>query len=112
MKIDNIAKENPKENKVNTPEELKEGAQENGPKELKEGAQENTTLKKDKVKTEKPAKVKECKEELPAAVERALKVYSNFPKLYVDSMGGIFMPGTPEYIRKGAKLYENKYYTK
>ena len=59
---------------------------------------------------EKPKKAKDTKEEIPAFVDEILKSHTDYSELYIDSLGGIYAPGTPEPVRGKAKLYKNKYH--
>jgi hypothetical protein len=56
------------------------------------------------------AKAKDTKEEIPAFVDEILKSHTDYSELYIDSLGGIYAPGTPEPVRGKAKLYKNKYH--
>ena len=59
---------------------------------------------------EKPKKAKDTQEEIPAFVDEILKSHTDYSELYIDSLGGIYAPGTPEPVRGKAKLYKNKYH--
>ena len=59
---------------------------------------------------EKPKKANDTKEEIPAFVDEILKSHTDYSELYIDSLGGIYAPGTPEPVRGKAKLYKNKYH--
>ena len=59
---------------------------------------------------EKPKKAKDSKDEIPAFVDEILKSHTDYSELYIDSLGGIYAPGTPEPVRGKAKLYKNKYH--
>lgn len=41
-----------------------------------------------------------------------MKLYPQYEQFYVTSKGFVHPVGAPEYMRKDAKLYKNKYYKK
>jgi len=41
-----------------------------------------------------------------------MKLYPQYEHLYITPKGFVHPSGVPEYLRKGAKLYKNKYYHK
>lgn len=49
-------------------------------------------------------------EEIPANVDAILKLYPHYEECYVDKLGFVYPKNTPEYQRKDAVLYKNKYY--
>lgn len=48
----------------------------------------------------------------PSPVDNILCHYPQYERLYVSRDGNVWTEDTPHYLRKDAKLYENKYYTK
>lgn len=45
-------------------------------------------------------------------VDYILKCYPQYEEMYIDSRGFVYPAGSPEYQRKDAILYKNKYYNK
>ena len=80
---------------------------------------ENTEVKTD-VKTEETQDEQieqkaqtdktEEKTEVAPEVEKLMKLYPNLEKMWVTQQGFVHPENVPEYLRKGAKLYVNKYY--
>ena len=61
--------------------------------------------------TEKPTKATTVEAVEPDEVVRnTLKMYSQYPTLFVDRLGGVFTPDTPTKIRGTATLYKNPFY--
>jgi|GEM_PF-6184059 len=55
------------------------------------------------------------KTETAEITDEVKAIVAEFPQhetIYVDRIGGVFVPGTPENLRMGAKLYSNPYYKK
>jgi hypothetical protein len=50
--------------------------------------------------------------EIPAHVDKILKIYPNYAELYVDAKGGVFPKGTKPNLVANAILYQNPYYNK
>lgn len=89
---------------VEKQEILKEvtGSQEESKEDSKEQP-EAAKKKAAKPKEEKPV-------ELPAEVEKILKMHPSEQELYVDNHGGVFTKGTPKQLLKKAVLYSNPFY--
>lgn len=61
-------------------------------------------------KTDKDDAAQTQKKEIPAAVDKLLKVYKNYKRLYIDSKGSVYAEGTKPNLMGGAILYQNPYY--
>lgn len=94
---------NPEEQVANPEEEKQQNAQ--TPKTDNDGTEEGNGDKGDGVgknKAEQPV--------ITDFVDEILQLHPQYKKLYVSSKGFVYPEGTPEYQRKNAVLYENKYY--
>lgn len=49
-------------------------------------------------------------DEIPFNVKRILKLFKNYPELYVSKTGGVFTSDTKHSLRGNAILYKNPYY--
>ena len=49
-------------------------------------------------------------DEIPFNVKRILKLFKNYPELYVSNTGGVFTSDTKHSLRGNAILYKNPYY--
>jgi len=47
--------------------------------------------------------------EIPANVLALMKLYPHYKEFYVTPNGFVHPAGVPEYLRKGATLYKNKF---
>ena len=52
----------------------------------------------------------EATTDIPPYADLILKSFTGYENLYVDTSGGVFIPGTPASIRGQAILYKNPYY--
>ena len=68
-------------------------------------AQENVEETPSQKETEK-------EEKIPQNVLRLMKMYPQYEEMYITPQGFVHPAGTPEYARKGAKLYKNKFFNK
>ena len=59
-------------------------------------------------KVEKPA----VEEQLSPIVEKAMKLNPHMESMWITSRGFVHQATAPEYLRKDAKFYVNKYYKK
>ena len=50
--------------------------------------------------------------EIPANVLALMKLYPQYKEFYVTPQGFVHPAGVPEYLRKGATLYKNKFSNK
>ena len=94
---------NPEEQVANPEEEKQQNIQ--TPKTDNEGTGEDNGGEGDGVgenKAEQPV--------ITDFVDEILQLHPQYKKLYVSSKGFVYPEGTPEYQRKNAVLYENKYY--
>ena len=59
-----------------------------------------------------PAKPKQeaPKVVLPEHIKKAMKLNPQYKQMYITPQGFVHPLGSPEYLRKGAKLYTNIYY--
>lgn len=57
-------------------------------------------------------KESEKEEKIPQNVLRLMKMYPQYEEMYITPQGFVHPAGTPEYARKGAKLYKNKFFNK
>lgn len=48
--------------------------------------------------------------DMPGYTEKILKIFSNYPQLYIDYYGGTFTVDTPPIFRSSATLYQNPYH--
>lgn len=48
--------------------------------------------------------------EIPANVEKLMRLYPQYKSFYATSTGFVHPIGAPQYLVKTATLYENKYY--
>ena len=56
---------------------------------------------------------KEVKEkEVPSNILALMNLYPHYEEFYVTPNGFVHPAGVPEYLRKGATLYKNKFYNK
>ena len=62
----------------------------------------------EEVKEKKSSKEKE----IPTNILALMKLYSHYEELYVTPNGFVHPAGVPEYLRKGATLYKNKFFNK
>lgn len=51
-----------------------------------------------------------AEEEIPFNVKRILKLFNNYPELYINNAGGVFTPSAKHSLRGNAILYKNPYY--
>lgn len=72
-------------------------------------------------KKEQPQKAKQpekkvvkpvVEEELSPIVEKAMKLNPHMKSMWITSRGFVHQATAPEYLRKDAKFYVNKYYNK
>lgn len=94
---------NPEEQVANPEEEKQQNIQ--TPKTDNDGNEEDNGGEGDEVgknKAEQPV--------ITDFVDEILQLHPQYKKLYVSSKGFVYPEGTPEYQRKNAVLYENKYY--
>lgn len=68
-------------------------------------AQENVEETPSQKETEK-------EEKIPQNVLHLMKMYPQYEEMYITPQGFVHPAGTPEYARKGAKLYKNKFFNK
>lgn len=61
-------------------------------------------------KTDKDDAAQTQKKEIPAVVDKLLKAYKNYKRLYIDSKGSVYSEGTKPNLMGGAILYQNPYY--
>lgn len=61
-------------------------------------------------KSSKPEKRENKPAEIPPFVQELLGKYPAYPELYIDTLGGVYTPGTAAVIRKDATLYKNPHY--
>ena len=52
----------------------------------------------------------EASKEIPANVDRILRVFKNLPEMYVSPAGGVFSADAKPSLHGGAILYKNPYY--
>lgn len=79
--------------------------------EVKETKVEETAQETEQeTETTEETKTTKKKPEIPESVDKVLKLYPQYQKLYVDGRGFTFTPETPKAMRGDAVLYENKYY--
>lgn len=48
--------------------------------------------------------------ENPSLVDKLMRLYPQYKKIWITPNGFVHPEGVPEYLTKGATLYENKYY--
>ena len=75
---------------------------------VEDGAGENTSEDEE----EAPKSAGKTKVEIPEFIDRILSMNPQYKRMYVSRKGFVYPEGTPEYQRKDAVLYENKYYNK
>lgn len=71
--------------------------------------QENSeeSAKTDEVKPEQKTATEN---DIPANIQRILKVFKNHPELYVSEAGRVFTPDAKPSVRGNAILYKNPFY--
>lgn len=74
-----------------------------------EGA--NPVIATEEANIEPSVEVKDStEEEIPFNVKRILKLFNNYPELYVNNAGGVFTTSAKHSLRGNAILYKNPYY--
>lgn len=53
-----------------------------------------------------------AKEELPANVEKLMRLYPHYEEIWITPRGFVHPAGVPKYLLKDAKLYKNIFYNK
>lgn len=51
-------------------------------------------------------------DDTPENIQALMKLYPNYEEFYVTPKGFVHPAGVPEYLRKGATLYKNKFFNK
>ena len=108
--------DNPSE-KVDNPAEGSEDP-ETAPDDTKSGGNEEKSTKKKKSDEEEATKDADTidivadESQMNANVKKSLKLFSNYEKLYVNSVGGVFTEDTKLPAGEAAILYQNPYYKK
>lgn len=74
-------------------------------KEVKQVAEETAEVKKVE-STEK----EEVKADIPEYVEKLMKLYPQYEKLYITPQGFVHPENAPKYVLENATLYTNKYF--
>jgi thymidine kinase len=70
-----------------------------------------TVTEQKETKKEKVVLVDEIQHsENPSLVDKLMRLYPQYKKIWVTPNGFVHPEGVPEYLTKGATLYENKYY--
>ena len=69
---------------------------------------EMVETQQEEAKEKKSSKEKE----IPANILALMKLYPHYEEFYVTPNGFVHPTGVPEYLRKGATLYKNKFYNK
>lgn len=71
------------------------------------------TSKKEKTSSAETSKKEEETEvEVPSQIEALMRLYPHYEEFWVTPQGFVHPAGAPEYVRKGATLYKNKFYNK
>ena len=70
--------------------------------------QEIVETQQEEAKGKKASKEKE----VAADILALMKLYPHYEEFYVTPNGFVHPAGVPEYLRKGATLYKNKFYNK
>lgn len=70
--------------------------------------QETVETQQEETKGKKASKEKE----VAADILALMKLYPHYEEFYVTPNGFVHPAGVPEYLRKGATLYKNKFYNK
>ena len=70
--------------------------------------QETVETQQEEAKGKKASKEKE----VDADILALMKLYPHYEEFYVTPNGFVHPAGVPEYLRKGATLYKNKFYNK
>ena len=79
----------------------------------KNTAVEETKVNKTTVVNEKATEaVDKGVKNIPANVEKLMKLYPQYESFYVTSTGFVHPVEAPEYLVKDAALYKNKYFKK
>lgn len=55
---------------------------------------------------------KKSEENIPSDVLALMKLYPQYEEFYVTPKGFVHPAGVPEYLRKGATLYKNRFFNK
>ncbi len=63
------------------------------------------TVEETSVKIEKQEKV-----EIPSNVDKILRMYPNYAKLYIDAQGGVYTEDSKHLLKTSAILYQNPYF--
>lgn len=71
-----------------------------------EGVEATEQTAEQAVETQKESKKKD---EIPAKIVDLMKLYPQYKEFYVTPEGFVHPAGVPEYLRKGATLYQNKF---
>lgn len=60
---------------------------------------------------ETPAQVEnQEKAEVPSNVDKILRMYPNYAKLFIDQQGGVYTEDSKHLTKAGAILYQNPYF--
>ncbi|MGN1229074.1 MAG: hypothetical protein ACI4T5_05390 [Prevotella sp.] len=60
---------------------------------------------------EAPAQVEnQEKAEVPSNVDKILRMYPNYAKLFIDQQGGVYTEDSKHLTKAGAILYQNPYF--
>ena len=60
---------------------------------------------------ETPAQVEnQEKAEVPSNVDKILRMYPNYAKLFIDQQGGVYTKDSKHLTKAGAILYQNPYF--
>lgn len=82
--------------------------------EVKKPTTETPQKPKEQASKEKPAETKVVKPAVEASldpiVEKAMKLNPHMKEMWITSRGFVHQATAPEYLRKDAKFYVNKYY--
>lgn len=63
------------------------------------------TVKETSIKIEKQEKA-----EIPSNVDKILRMYPNYAKLFIDSQGGVYTEDSKHLSKTSAILYQNPYF--
>lgn len=103
---------------VETPENaapVVENTNENETEKAVEQPEQENSEEAAKVETKEPQTKKSEKgatatKDIPANIQRILKVFKNLPELYVSEAGRVFTPDAKPSLRGNAILYKNPFY--